>query len=125
MSDNSKKMETYKITESMRFRALLYYFGWQGGTITQISRETGLTDVTILNSPLSQDLSEGGFAAVRTCDVIFRRENLAPRRTGNWKFYSGVIRGFWATGPLDGLNDRWPEHPTKTGLMRCIDDGEG
>jgi hypothetical protein len=30
-------METYEITPSMRLRALLYFFGWQGGTIHQVA----------------------------------------------------------------------------------------
>lgn len=111
-------MQEYTITESMRMRALLYFMGWQGDTIEQLARETALASIHLLNAPLVKD-NPDGFSAVRTCDRDWRRGFLAPRRKGDWDFYSGVIKGFWVTGPLDGLNDRWPEHPVKTGLMRC------
>ena len=44
-------LETYEITPSMRLRALLYFFGWQGGTIHQVAAETGLTHSDILSRP--------------------------------------------------------------------------
>ena len=116
-------LETYEITPSMRLRALLYFFGWQGGTIHQVAAETGLDQLQILNAPLDPTPRLGhsvdGFSAIRTCDREWRRDTLAPKHRGNWQFFASAIRGFWITGPIDGLDDRWPDHPIKTGLMRC------
>jgi hypothetical protein len=113
-------METYTITESMRFRAILYFLGWQGGTISEASRVVGIPATTLLYAPLAREVGANGFSAIRTCDRAFRVGRLLPKHKGDFAFFSDAIRGFWATGPLDGLNDRWPEHPVKTGLMRCL-----
>jgi hypothetical protein len=113
-------MQTYEITPSMRTRALFYFMGWQGGTIHQLANETGLPAQTILDAPLKDGGHLDGFSAIRTCDRSWRYEKLRRQYLRQWQFFSGAIRGFWATGPLDGLNDRYPDHPIKTGLMRCI-----
>lgn len=115
-------LKTYRIDSSMRLRALLYFMGWQGGTIHQIAGATGLRQEQILDEPLrdkGEDDASGWFA-MRTCDRSWRAGHLAPKYQGDWLFFSVAIRAFWATGPLDGLNDRWPNHPTNTGLMRCV-----
>ena len=87
-----------------RARALYYYFGWQGGTVHQLAKETGLTVNQILYSPMVDTrLSTGGFSGVRTCDLSWRINKLAPTQQGNEGYWHDVIRGFWATGPLDKI----------------------
>lgn len=90
------------LTPEMRVRALLYFFGWNGGTIHQLSEATGLSPCTLLYAEMKtgQRLS-CGFSAVRTCEKEWRVERLAPRERGNWSFWADAIFGFWATGPLD------------------------
>lgn len=88
-------------TPEQRARALYYYFGWQGGTIHQLAKATGVDSQTILYSGHDGKLSDG-FSAVRTCDRDWRRDRLAPKHQGDWGYWRDVIKGFWATGPLDG-----------------------
>lgn len=87
-------------TADERVRALLYFFGWQGGTIHQLADATGLCVQQILHDPLSEKCTDA-FSGVRTCDRDWRRNKLAPSQKGNWDDWSSVIKGFWATGPLD------------------------
>lgn len=98
-----------QFTPSQRTRALFYFFGWQGGTIHQLAHETGIDSETILHGVVAHD-SNGGFSAIRTCGRDWRRGTLAPKHKGDWPFYAAAISGFWATGALDGLGDRYPEH---------------
>jgi hypothetical protein len=100
-------MQAY--TPSQRIRALFYFFGWQGGTIHQLAEATGLPVQTILEAEIISPI-DGGFSAIRTCDRAWRIERLAPKAKGDWHFYSSAIAGFWCTGPLDNLDDRYPEH---------------
>ena len=92
-------------TPDERARALLYYFGWQGGTIRQLADATGCSASDILSRGDLTGL--GGFSAVRTCSLEWRRDTLATKHRGDWDYWAGVIRGFWVTGPLDGLNNRY------------------
>jgi len=90
----------HKITTEMRVEALLYYFGWQGGTIHQLATETGLSVDILLYGPLlsSNDTSlSGGFSAIRTCDKDWRVNVLAPKHVGDWKYYADAIGGYWIT----------------------------
>lgn len=92
-------------TPEERMRALLFFFGWQGGTIHQIAKETDLTVEEILYSEfIPSHLLSGGFSAIRTCSKEWRTNVLAPKERGNLEFYQDVIRGFYATGPLDKMN---------------------
>ena len=88
-----------------RTKALYYFFGWQGGTVHQLAKETGLSvdqilhgdkpAVTVgLNSPYAY-----GFTCVRTCDFDHRRLN-AKKYIGDIDYWSGVIYGYYVTGPL-------------------------
>jgi hypothetical protein len=65
----------------------IIFFGWQGGTMHQLAAATATQQ--ILSAPYGDDKGGEGFSAIRTCDREWR---------------------FWATGPLDGLSDRYPEH---------------
>lgn len=94
-------------TPEERARALYYFFGWQGGTVHQLAAATGLTAADILHRPYGDGRTGDGFSAVRTCSADWRRDKLAPQHQGDWAFWRDVIRGFWITGPLDGLNDRY------------------
>ena len=66
-------LETYEITPSMRLRALLYFFGWQGGTIHQVAAETGLKQFQILNGRSTRRRCLG-HSARRLC----RDSNMRP-----------------------------------------------
>jgi hypothetical protein len=92
-------------TPEERARALYYYFGWQGGTIHQLAEATGCSDRELLHGTPAINLD--GFSAVRTCNTEWRVNRLAPQHRGDVGYWAGVIRGFWVTGPLDGLNDRY------------------
>lgn len=90
------------VSAENRVRALLYYFGWQGGTIHQIADATGCSVNQLLYGLHGDERLGGGFSAVRTCDTEWRRDTLAPRYRADWAYWRDVIHGFWATGPLDG-----------------------
>lgn len=100
-------MRWEQITPEMRARALYYYFGWQGGTINQLAQATGCSVSDLLHRAEGEECLGGGFSAIRTCDVDWRRNTLAPKHQGDWSYWRDTIRGFWATGPLDGLDDRY------------------
>jgi len=82
-----------------RTEPLYYFFGQTGGTVHQLAELTGLTVADILYNDQAFQLS-GGFSAVRTCELRFRVDKLAPKHQGGRAFWASVIIGFWATGPL-------------------------
>lgn len=91
-------------TPEQRTRALYFYFGWQGGTIHQLAQATGCTVDALLYSPAGDTRSAihlSGFSAIRTCEVAWRCDRLAPQHQGEWAYWRDAILGFWATGPLD------------------------
>ena len=88
-----------RFSPEQRTRALLYYFGWQGGTIHQLAEATGVNTQTLLYG--DDGLATEGFSAIRTCDVDWRVSKLAPQHQNDWPYWQSVIAGFWATGPLD------------------------
>ena len=94
-------MQIEQFNPEQRARALYFYFGWQGGTIHQLAVATGLSATDILYRAHGEERLSGGFSAVRTCDVDWRTDTLAPRYLGDWPYWRDVIIGFWATGPLD------------------------
>lgn len=96
-------MNVETLTPEQRARALYYFFGWQGGTIHQLAASTGCTVETLLYADNGPERLGGGFSAVRTCSMEWRRDTLAPKEQGNWPFWRDVISGFWATGPLDAI----------------------
>lgn len=99
------------ISPNNRARALLYYFGMGlrigGETIPELARLTGCSAADLLHAaelPYSGGLASahvGGFSAVRTCSMEWRRDTLAPRYVGNLEYWQGVIAGFWVTGALE------------------------
>lgn len=95
-------MKITDITPEQRARALYYYFGWQGGTIHQLARATGMKSQDLLYREHGGERLCDGFSAVRTCDRDWRRDRLAPQHQGDWQYWRDVIIGFWITGPLDG-----------------------
>lgn len=83
--------------EINRTQALILALGWQGGTIHQVSQETGCDVQDLLyrmpeSQHLSSDNSSGWFAA-RTNDVEFNKLNIFPKMRGNLDFWLGVARG--------------------------------
>jgi hypothetical protein len=77
-------------TPAHRTKNLLDYFGWQGGTIHQLAKETGIDVGTLLhviptNIPFEYTM---GLTA-RTMGLESRRK-LAIERRGNMFFWLGV-----------------------------------
>lgn len=96
----------FSYTPEQRARAAYYYLGWQGGTVHQLSKEFGLTVSQILYDDLVQDGAAksdftGGWFGIRTCDRDWRVNTLLLKVKGNFEYFSGLVRGFWVTGPLD------------------------
>ena len=80
-----------------RTQALMAALGWQGGTIHQVSEETGCDVQALLygmpeSQHLNSDNCQGWFAA-RTNDVQFNKVNVFPKMRGNVDFWLGVARG--------------------------------
>ena len=85
-----------KHTPASRSRNLFRYFGWQGGTIHQISAETGVSVQNLLyGEPDSVARREPGYShgylASDTCGLTMRLE-LAKRKAvkGNADYWIGV-----------------------------------
>lgn len=84
-----------------RAEALYAYFGWQGGTVHQLAEATGLTVAAILyEDALDHDRSLAsrysmGWSAIRTCDLAWRRNTLAPKWQGVAAYWHGVMAGYW------------------------------
>lgn len=80
---------------------LYAYFGWQGGTIHQLTEVTGCNpDGLIYTVPdqmetirLDSDYSAGQ-SALATCGKEFRVNVLAPKHRGNLLFWVGVRNGY-------------------------------
>lgn len=98
-------MDLNNISPADRADALYYFFGWQGGTIHQLSRATGLEAFDLLYKEMAPSgalasAESMGWTSVRTCERDWRRDRLGPQHQGDWPYWSGVIRGYWATGCL-------------------------
>ncbi len=81
-------------TPEARLANLLAYFGWQGGTIHQLERETGVDASTLLHAPnlcqhIADDYSKGA-SALETCSKDWRVTRLAPQYKGNAAYWVGV-----------------------------------
>lgn len=80
---------------------ILQALGYQGGTIHQASKETGLSVDQILNldkyerNELLRPVYTTGWVAVRTCSVKFNKEVNFPKFFGNIDFWAGVVRGLY------------------------------
>lgn len=95
----------YSLDEKLR--ALRYYFGLADAEITDLAAATGLLPEDISHRSHGAERLCGGFSAVRTCSLDWRRDTLSPQHQGDWAYWRDVIRGFWITGPLDGFNPRY------------------
>lgn len=77
---------------------LLQALGYQGGTIHQASKETGLSVSEILTIPhLEHQIGLGsaqscGFSSILTNSLIFNREKVFPKFKGNAHFWLGACR---------------------------------
>lgn len=93
----------YEASELERLEALLHYFGWQGGTIHQLAKETGCSVDQLLSGRIEavQAAEAKGFSAIRTCSKDWRVEKLVAAHQGDWPYWGGVIAGYWATGALN------------------------
>lgn len=80
-----------------RTQALCKALGWQGGTIHQVSEETGVSVEELLyGEPLDKSLIAGytgGWFAGRTCTVEFNLRVNFPKNKGNPDFWIGVAEG--------------------------------
>ena len=80
-------------TAEERSKNLFRFFGWQGGTIHQVAKETGVDINTLLygeptESYLNSKYSHGACAS-ETCALKFRLE-LVDQAKGNKDFWIGV-----------------------------------
>lgn len=80
----------------IRMANLLAYFGWQGGTIHQIAKETGVDASTLLygNPPEKNGAYISGQSALSTCSRDWRVNELARKRYGNVEYWLGVADCF-------------------------------
>ena len=81
------------ITPADRTENLLRYFGWQGGTIHQLAKETGcsvqdLLYATCENKGLVSEHTSGHFA-LRTCSLDYRLK-FVEKKYGVLDFWLGV-----------------------------------
>ena len=73
--------------------------GWQGGTVHQVAKETGLTVTQIVESDrvaIAFDYTENsraGWFAARTCSLEYNRAKIFPKRQGDLSFWMGAARG--------------------------------
>lgn len=71
-------------------------FGWQGGTIHQLAKVTGLTTSQILeidkHIPENKTDNSLGWFAYRTCSLEHRVNVCFPERLGNIDYWHGVWR---------------------------------
>jgi len=93
-----------------RTQALCKAFGWQGGTIWQISEETGCEVAELLyNKPEATHLGSDyslGCCAGTTCSVQFNLETNFPKRKGNLDFWLGVAEGIILDSKLSPLTKK-------------------
>lgn len=71
--------------------------GWQGGTVHQVAKETGLTVEQIVNTDRNSLERHGGFSngwlAARTCGIEHLRAVIFPKRQGDLAFWMGAASG--------------------------------
>lgn len=72
--------------------------GWQGGTVHQVARETGLTVEEIIYTDRTLDTINGkstspGWFANRTCSLDHQRAVCFPARQRDLAFWMGAARG--------------------------------
>lgn len=78
-----------------RSRKLFDFLGWQGGTIHQVSQETGVPVETLLYEQPSEPRSWNpnrftqGCLAAETCSLSYRKQ-LVPKVHGDESFWIGV-----------------------------------
>ena len=87
------------ITPSMRFEAICYYFGYQGGTIHQLNADTGVDVHAIPLDVAGVSVDDGG-TDVKNSNERRRKHFWAPLFHGNADYWAGVINAYWANGPL-------------------------
>lgn len=76
--------------------------GWQGGTVHDVAKETGLTVAQILNTDrnsikpehMGTDFSKGR-CSVMTCDLKHNQETNFPVNKGNLEYWMGVAQGIY------------------------------
>jgi hypothetical protein len=86
-----------EMTPEQRLISLLHVFGWTGGTIHQVARETGCSAADLLHgtAPGGYGPTARGFSAVRTCSPEFNRRVNFPRAHGDLSFWIGAAWGQW------------------------------
>lgn len=77
-----------------RTLALIWGFGWQGGTIHQLAKETGCSAHDLLYSERQEHTTsiQGWFAA-RTCDRKHNVNVVFPQHKGDLQFWLGFADG--------------------------------
>ena len=87
---HTKDKDVVTITE-----ALMLAFGWQGGTIHQIAKETGCDahDLIYGESIEYNSSNIAGWFAYRTNSLEFNQQTLTQKHQGNLQFWLGVAAG--------------------------------
>lgn len=85
------------LTPEKRAEALYDFFGWQGGTVHQLARETGLTVSQILYDDLPY--TNYLYTPFASGFIIGRNGTDSPHdmiaiNKGRFDFWSGVINGY-------------------------------
>ena len=78
-----------------RTEALMLAFGWKGGTIHQIAKETGCNaHELIYGVSIEYDANnKAGWFAYRTNSLEFNQQNITQKNKGNLQFWIGVASG--------------------------------
>jgi len=86
-----------EMTPEERLISLLHVFGWTGGTVHQIARETGCSAADLLHGtpPGGYNSAARGWFAVRTCSPEFNRRVNFPEAQGDLSFWLGAAFGQW------------------------------
>jgi len=74
-----------------RTESLLHFFGWQGGTIHQLSEVTGVDSNSLLYDEPNQNILDTslGWYENRTCNLAHRLSSVEKYR-GNTAFWLGA-----------------------------------
>ena len=78
-----------------RTQALMIAFGWQGGTIHQVAKETGCEAHDLIYAPIEQYSldSKLGWFAYKTCSLEHNQKQHTRQYKGNLQFWLGVASG--------------------------------
>lgn len=94
---NGRPTDHNEMTPEQRLISLLHVFGWNGGTIHQVAKETGCSASDLLHGtvPGGYGPTASGWSSVRTCSPEFNRRVNFPAAQGDLGFWLGAAFGQW------------------------------